>query len=45
MKKILSFVLIILINFMTTVPVLSETNEYGENEQTVFSTSVEDETV
>ena len=45
MKKIVSFILIILINFITTVPVLSETNEYGENDQTVFTTSVEDETV
>ena len=45
MKKIVSFILILLINFITTVPVLSETNEYGENDQTVFSTSVEDETV
>ena len=45
MKKIVSFILSILINFITTVPVLSETNEYGENDQTVFTTSVEDETV
>jgi len=45
MKKLLSFVLILLINFMTTIPALSETNEYGENDRTVFSTSVEDETV
>ncbi len=45
MKKIVSFVLILLINFITTVPVLSETNEYAETDQTVFSTSIEDETV
>lgn len=45
MKKIISFVLILLINFMTTVPALSETNEYGETDQKVLSTSVEDETV
>ncbi len=45
MKKFVSFVLILLINFITTVPALSETNEYGEENQTVFSTSVEDETV
>ena len=45
MKKFVSFVLILLINFITTIPVLSETNEYGENDRTVFSTSVEDETV
>ena len=45
MKKILSFVLILLINFISTVPVLSETNGYQENDQTVFTTAIEDETV
>ena len=45
MKKFVAFVLIILINFITTVPVLSETNEYGEADQPVFTTSIEDETV
>ena len=45
MKKFAAFILIILINFITTVPALSETNDYGENDQTFFSTSVEDETV
>ncbi len=45
MKKIVSFVLILLINFITTVPVLSETNDYTEESQTVLTTSVEDETV
>lgn len=46
MKKFVSLVLILLINFITTVPVLSaETNEYGETDQTVFSTSIDDETV
>ena len=45
MKKIVSFVLILLINFITTVPVLSETNENAETDQTFFSTSIEDETV
>ena len=45
MKKIISFVLILLINFITTVPVLSETNDYTEENPTVFTTSVEDETV
>ena len=45
MKKFVSFVLILLINFITTVPVLSKTNEFAEADQTVFSTSVEDETV
>ena len=45
MKKLLSFVLIIMINFMTTVPALSGTNETWDNDQTVLSTSIEDETV
>ena len=45
MKKFISIVLILLVNFITTVPVLSETNESGENDQSVFITSVEDETV
>lgn len=45
MKKIVAFVLILLINFITIVPVLSETNEYEETDQPVFSTSIEDETV
>ena len=45
MKKFVSLLLILLINFITTVPAFSETNDYGENDQTVFSTSVEDETV
>ena len=46
MKKFLSFVLILMVNFMTMVPVLSETNESWDNDdQTVLSTSIEDETV
>ena len=45
MKKFISFVLIVLINFITTVPVLAETNELDEKDQSVFSTSIEDETV
>jgi hypothetical protein len=45
MKKFISLVLILLINFITTVPVLSETNDYSSENQTVFTTSVEDETV
>lgn len=45
MKKFLSFVLILMINFVTTIPVLSETNESGDDDQTVLSTSVEDDTV
>ena len=45
MKKIISFVLILLINFITTVPVLSESYDYAEESPTVFQTSVEDDTV
>jgi hypothetical protein len=45
MKKFVSFVLILLINFITILPVLSEPNNYAEENQSVFETSVEDETV
>ena len=41
MKKFLSFVLILMI----IEPVLSETNDSWEDDQTVLSTSIEDETV
>lgn len=45
MKKFLSFILILMVNFITIAPVLSETNESWENDQTVLTTSIEDETV
>ncbi|MBR6126901.1 hypothetical protein IKQ21_04370 [bacterium] len=45
MKKLLSFILILMVNFITVAPVLSETNDYVEDDQNVFSTSVEDDTV
>ena len=45
MKKFLSFILILMVNFITISPVLSEPNEYGDDNQNVFSTSVEDDTV
>ena len=45
MKKIVAFILVLLINFITLEPVFSETNEYTGDDQTVLSTSVEDETV
>ena len=45
MKKFLSFVLILMVNFITVAPVLSETNESWGEDQTVLSTSIEDETV
>ena len=44
MKKLISIILILLINFITTVPVLAE-NEDSEQNSTVLSTSIEDETV
>ena len=40
MKKLVSFVLILLINFFTTVPVLAETNEFDEKDSNVFSACV-----
>ncbi len=45
MKKFVSLVLILMINFITISPVLSETNEPEGNEQSAFNLSVEDETV
>ena len=45
MKKIIALVLILLINFIQTVPVLSQTNEYSDNDESVFISSVEDDTV
>ena len=45
MKKFVSFVLILLINFISILPVLSEPNNCAEENQSVFETSVEDETV
>ena len=45
MKKIISFILILLINFLTTEPLFAETNEYKEQDSPVLSTSIEKETV
>ena len=49
MKKIISFILVLLINFMTTVPVFAEMDEYAEQNTEenipVFSTGVDEETV
>ena len=45
MKKFLSFILIIMVNFITITPVFSEQSGYADEGQNVFSTSVEDETV
>ena len=45
MKKFISFILILLINFFMTEPVLAEVNEYNEQDSPVFSTAIEEETV
>lgn len=45
MKKIVSLVLVLLINFMMVSPVLAETGEYADQESPVFSTEIEEETV
>lgn len=45
MKKFISCLLIILINFITVVPVLAQADESINQDQTVLSASVEDETV
>ena len=45
MKKIISFILILLINFFMSEPVLAEGNDYIEQDSPVFSTAIEEETV
>ena len=45
MKKFTAFVLILLINFMTSGMAFSEINEPAESDKSVLSTSIEDETV
>ena len=45
MKKIISFILILLINFFMIEPVLAEENEYNEQNFPVFTTAIEEETV
>ena len=45
MKKFISFVLILLMNFIMVEPVLAEPNEPAEQDTTVLSTAVEDETI
>lgn len=45
MKKFISLVLILLINCITTMPVLAEMEDDNGQEQPVFSVAVEDETV
>ena len=45
MKKFLSFILILLVNFMMVEPIFAESNEYQEQDSQVFSTAIEEETV
>ncbi len=45
MKKIISCILILLINFFMSEPVLAEGNDYIEQDSPVFSTAIEEETV
>ena len=45
MKKIISLILILLINFFVVSPVLADENEYTEQDTPVFTTEIEEETV
>ena len=45
MKKFISLILILLINFFVLEPVLAETNDYENQDSPVFSTAIEEETV
>jgi len=45
MKKIISLILILLINFFVVLPVLAVENEYTEQDTPVFTTEIEEETV
>ena len=45
MKKIISLILILLINFFMLEPVLADENKYNEQDSQVFSTAIEEETV
>ena len=45
MKKFISIILVLLINFITTIPALAEINDNSEQDQTVFSAAIEDEKV
>lgn len=45
MKKFISFILILLMNFLILEPVLAQGNEYEEQDSPVFSTAIEEETV
>lgn len=45
MKRFISFILVLLINFFMLEPVLAEENKYKEQDSPVFSTAIEEETV
>lgn len=45
MKKIISLILILLVNLVMIEPVLADTDEYTEQDTPVLSTSVEDDTI
>ena len=45
MKKFISLVLILLINFVMIEPVLAEESEYSEQDTPVFSTAIDEEKV
>ena len=45
MKKFISFILILLLNFLTIGPVFAQIDEYQDFDTPVFSASVEDEKV
>ena len=45
MKKFISLILVLLMNFFMTVPVLAEDNNYQEQSSPVFTTAIEDERV
>jgi len=45
MKKIISLLLVLLINFLIIEPILAEENVYKEQDSTVFTTEIEEETV
>lgn len=45
MKKFISLLLVLLINFLMIEPILAEENAYKEQDSTVFTTEIEEETV
>ena len=45
MKKIISLLLILMMNFMMLTPAFADTDEYAEQDTPVFSTAIEEESV